>query len=144
MLFFRQDINVPNKGFPEMKLWVPSRGSITQIYFDSRFFDPYSSPIIPWLGNFLLRSFLNKDSISWSTSVTNDPSIFFFYVKLHLNYKLHQYLCQKFQHPRTLDHKSQTSLAVLFDIDASSFYFNRTLKVYYILWSGCVFVAFFT
>ena len=82
VLFFRQDINVPNKGFPEMKLWVPSSGSITQIYSDLRFSEPYSSPIIPWFGNFLLRIFLNKDSISRSTSVTNDPSIFFFNVKL--------------------------------------------------------------
>ena len=59
----KRHINVPKRGLPDIKLCVPSNGSITQTYFASTLEFPNSSPTIPWSENSFLTSLINLFSI---------------------------------------------------------------------------------
>lgn len=72
--FFISAISVPNSGTALIKDFVPSIGSSTQTYSAPSPEFPYSSPIIPWSGNFLEIASRSMHSTFLSTSVTGEES----------------------------------------------------------------------
>ena len=82
-LYFNESIN-PKRGIPVIYAFVPSMGSIIQVYGEFLLSKPPSSPNMLCVGNFFCINFLTFFSIRRSTFVTNSFLILFIFSALEI------------------------------------------------------------